>query len=118
MVSWADVILIAPQLAGVPAPAQAAILTDAALQIEITTWDFKYDLGIKYLAAHLGQLYLFGTEDGRGTSTAVASETVGQVSRSYAFPANFQGSLDTTLWGQEFKRLLRGLLDARMPLVA
>ena len=95
-------------------PAQNAILADTALQLSAETWETKYDLAHKYLAAHCGVLYLRGQG---GTSGAIAREKVGDVERQYSVPANLTDSLASTVWGQEFQRLLRGCLSARLPLV-
>lgn len=108
MITWADVVLVDPTLSAVPVPAQNAILADTALQLSAETWETKYDLAHKYLAAHCGVLYLRGQG---GASGAIAREKVGDVERQYSVPANL------TVWGQEFQRLLRGCLSARLPLV-
>lgn len=114
MITWADVVLVDPTLSAVPVPAQNAILTDTALQLSAETWETKYDLAHKYLAAHCGVLYLRGQG---GASGAIAREKVGDVERQYSVPANLTDSLASTIWGQEFQRLLRGCLSARLPLV-
>ena len=59
-VTWADVSALDPALASIPLASQTAILADAVLQVSPTTWEARTDLGVKYLAAHLGTLYLHG----------------------------------------------------------
>lgn len=113
-VTWADVVLLDPALASVPAPAQNAILSDTARQLSTETWDTKFDLAYKYLAAHCGILYLRGSA---GLPGAVSKERVGEVERDYSVPQTHVNSLDETIWGREFQRLLRGCLGARLPLV-
>jgi len=115
-VTWADVVLLDPALAAVPVPAQNAILSDTSRQLSTETWDTKFDLAHKYLAAHCGILYLRGSA---GLPGAVSKERVGEVERDYSVPQiqAHPNSLDETIWGREFQRLLRGCLSARLPLV-
>ena len=120
MITWADVVKIAPALSVVPVPTQDLILAFCVLQLSADTWGTKYDMGLTYLAAHLGTLWLAAQSGGGAVAGLVRSETVGQVSRTWAVPAELDPSgsdLDLTTYGQIFKRLIRGLLKARIPLV-
>ena len=113
-ITWPDVVAIAPQLATLPTATQDAILAAVALLTDPDTWEEKYDLGMTYLAAHLGQLYLNGQN---GVAMPVGSEKVGEVSRKYEFPTNWKDALDTTLYGLTYKMILQRVLNAQLPLV-
>lgn len=88
-------------------------LEDAALQINANSWRSKAGLGQIYLAAHT--LALFGPPSlavpGIVATGVVTSESVGEVSRSYANPYGSMapGSTDfgLTRYGQLYERLKR-----------
>ncbi len=102
-VTWAGVVIVAPELSTIALGTQTAILAQVALQMDAEAWGDRLDLGATYLAAHLATRTLGG---GTATSGPVVSESVGQVSRSYAAPSSIQGSaLGSTSYGQEFMRL-------------
>ena len=106
-ISWADVTALAPELSTVDAGKQTLIL-DQVNNIEIhdDTWRSaaKANLARRYLAAHLASV----TSNGRGSVGPVQSESVGQVSRSYAISvAQGSSNLDTTSYGKEYRRLVR-----------
>ena len=102
-IDWDDVVLIAPELSAVAAVAQTAILAAVDLQLHDTALGTMRDLCATYLAAHLGALTRRG-----GVSGMVTSESVGQVSRSYANSvAQGAGLYSSTVYGQEYERLLR-----------
>lgn len=123
MVTWADVVAIAPQLIDIPLDVQTAILADATLLTSQDTWEEKYDLGIKYLAAHLGMLYIAGLKmigPGGvvvGSPMPVEEEKVGEVLRKWSLPSNWAGSLDTTPYGLFYKEIAKRVLNAHLPLV-
>ena len=112
-VTWADVSALDPALASIPIASQTAILADATLQVSPTTWEARTGLGVKYLAAHLGTLYLQGQITAGGL---VEEEEVGQVKRKYG-KISSTASLDSTRWGQEYQRLLRLNINGRLFLV-
>ena len=112
-VTWADVSALDPALAAIPPASQTAILADAVLQVSPTTWEARTDLGVKYLAAHLGTLYLHGQVTAGGL---VEEEEVGQVKRKYSKTSVTSG-LQATRWGQEYERLLRLNINGRLFLV-
>lgn len=113
MVTWADVAALDPALAAIPVASQTAILADAVLQVSPTTWEARTDLGVKYLAAHLGTLYLHGQVTVGGL---VEEESVGAVKRKYASTSSTSG-IQATRWGQEYERLLRLNVNGRLFLV-
>lgn len=114
MITWADVVNIAPQLASVPLATQTAILDAVAILCDADTFDDKYDTASKYLAAHLGTLYLGAV---KGRVLPVDAEKVGEVSRHYALPTNWRSTIDTTSFGQMYQFILDRTLNAHMPLV-
>lgn len=118
-ITWADVVCIAPALATVPVMTQDCMLADVLAELSPDTWEEKYDLGVKYLLAHFGTLW----QQHNGTAMAggpVTKEKVGQVERDFANPwAGWAigDALDLTIYGQVYRRLLRGLVGAQLPLV-
>jgi hypothetical protein len=109
MITWTDVALLDPRLSTVPSGAQMALLADVYLMLPAARWGAKLDLGAKYLAAHMGTLYLRG---GSGPAGPLTHEQLGPAARSYAAPMLLHGwmsDLDITPWGLLFKRLVRGL---------
>lgn len=112
--TWADVLLIAPDLSAVTTDSRAAILADVATILSVADYwptSAMHVLAQKYLAAHFGALTLRSTGGGSGSgSGAVASESVGDVSVSYSNPATAdmsQAALSTTPWGLQFLGLSR-----------
>lgn len=112
MITWADVVNIAPDLADVPASAQAAILADVAAQLaNASAWPSPalHATACTYLAAHLGTMYARGAT---GAVGAVIGESVGSVSRQYAAPSPMGSdpTWDATPWGKAFRTLRRRCL--------
>lgn len=104
---WADVTAIAPELSTVAAAGQTAILGQVNdEEIKDATWPSvaKANRARRYLAAHLATLTL----SARGGVGPIQSESVGNVSRSYAVSVS-EGSnnLDGTAYGKEYRRLVR-----------
>ena len=113
MITWADVVLVDPTLSAVPVPAQNAILTDTALQLSAETWETKYDLAHKYLAAHCGVLYLRGQAVHRGLSRVKSRRCRTSVQRArkpHRLPWPRLSGV------REFPTALRGCPSARLPL--
>jgi hypothetical protein len=94
MVTWSDVVALAPELASVPETAQGAILGQVAEQLATAAWGTRLATGQTYLAAHLGTL--------RGTK-GYRTEQVADHRRDTT------GDLDSTSYGREFRRLCRSL---------
>ena len=94
MISWADVVAIAPELSGVPSTAQTALLTIVEEQLSSSVWGTRLASGQRYLAAHLGTI--------RG-APAYTKEQIGDHTREV------QGDLDSTSYGREYKRLRHSL---------
>jgi hypothetical protein len=94
MVTWADVVAIAPELSAVPLTAQTAILAQVAEQLSSAIWGTRLASGQTFLAAHLGTI--------RGAPN-YQSEQVGTHKR------DVNGDLEATSYGREFRRLLRTL---------
>lgn len=110
MITWADVVAIAPELASVGVTSQNAILADVALRLNAARWGTRYDMASKYMAAHLGTLTLRG---GNGPSGNVVGESVGSVSRQYesSSPMGTDPLWDKTTYGRQYRQLLRELVD-------
>lgn len=103
-IDWTDVTDIAPALSAVPEDTQTAILADVSELLDETYWGTKYDLGSKYLAAHMGTMYLRGASAGG----PVASESLGDASISYAVMASTDSLMDTP-YGRAYRNLTRML---------
>lgn len=97
-------------------------LEDAALQINPNAWGRKAGLGQIYLAAHT--MALFGpaslASPGTVATGVITSESVGEISRSYANPYGSMapGSADFGLsrYGQLYERLKRQIASSPMVL--
>jgi hypothetical protein len=101
-VTKADVVLIAPELSTVPEDTFAALIDDAAAQMNEGVWGARYELGMKYLVAHLATLTVT-----KG-APPLQSVTVGPVSRSYAMSVSESASaLRSTSYGLEYLRLVQ-----------
>lgn len=103
-ITWTDVTAIAPELSTAALATQTAVLASVELQVNDDAWDDLASTGKAYLAAHLATLAARGAS---GAAGPVTSESVGQLSRSYAAPATPSSSLGLTSYGQEYLRLTR-----------
>lgn len=111
-IDWTDVVDIAPELSTVAVGMQNAILADINEELDPAVWGTRLDAGSKYLAAHRATL---ATRAGSGG--AVQSETVGQVSRTYAVSSATAGAgYSATSYGQVFEQLMLSLAAARFTL--
>lgn len=114
-VTWADVVCLDPSLSTIPSGTQVCILEAIEISIHSCPWGSKYDLAVKLLAAHIGNMWL---RNAGGTSGVVVEEKVGDVMRKYGMGMTGSANdLDLTMWGQWYQRLLRGTLGNRGPLV-
>lgn len=113
MIDWADVTAIAPSLTTVPVASQDALLAQVLIELDESAWGAGIELGRAWLAAHLGTLYQRGSSSSPAAG-AVTSESVGDVSRSYAAPAAGSDVLSSTPYGQEFVRLRDSFVVARL----
>lgn len=116
MITWDDVAALAPALADIEVESQDLIIAHVSRVLKAARWGDLIDVGQTYLAAHLGALVLRATGGAGGSSSQavgpVVSETVGQVSRTYAVLTQSSGtggagdaSLASTDWGREFVAL-------------
>lgn len=111
--TWADVLLLAPDLSAVPTDNRAAILADVATILSNASYwptSAMHVLAQKYLAAHLGALVLRATGGGSsGGAGPITNEAVGDVSVGYATPSGdfTDASYATTFWGLQFMALAR-----------
>lgn len=106
---WADVLALAPELSTVPSPRQDFILARVNIELSPDVWGASLNIGRVYLAAHLA------TRKSAG-SGMVTGETVGSVSRQYAAPMFQAGSFNSTIYGEEYLRLISQLPGARFAL--
>ena len=110
-ITWADVEDVAPLLSTVPVDAQTKILAYVNDTVNSGAFnnDSAYTLAKCYLAAHRGSCVLTA-----GTGAAIASESMGGLSRSYATPS--VSNLDSTSFGREYRSIVNAS-PARCPWV-
>ena len=110
-ITWQVIAEMDPSLATVSEPARAIILGDCYKMLDADRWGEYLDLAVRYLAAHTGALSLRGAAG--GSTGPVASESLGDASRSYAvsvISASQPSALNSPIWGQQFRMLARGVL--------
>lgn len=100
-ITWAQVVLIAPELSTVATATQNLLLVIVDRQIDGEVWGSYADDGALYLAAHLGTL----ANGGAAGAGPVTSETLGPMSRSYGMPSGVSGTFGTTRYGVMFEQL-------------
>lgn len=106
MISWPDVVAIAPELSATDPQQQTALLAIVERWVNPTTWGILADDGSRYLAAHLATIGRL-----RGTG-AVTNEVVGQLSRAYLSPKGLEGVrawLGQSSYGAVFYGMLAAL---------
>lgn len=90
-------------------------------QIDDDAWSDFADDGRRYLAAHMGTVYVQTSGGGAGSVGSVLSETVGPMSRTYVAPSMTSGGTDPTLgttrYGLWYLHLIR-LLPCSMGFVS
>jgi len=86
------------------------LIDEAALHMDETAWDERYDKGLALLAAHLLSMEITA---GTGALQVVTSRRLGPAARTYATPAVAPGddplSLHATRYGQRYQALLDNL---------
>jgi len=107
VITWQDVLNVAPELSVTPAPMQTAVLAMVADQVPEVRWHARQATGQAYLAAHLATL------TGRRGNGPVSSQSAGGLSQSYVALMEF-GAIGLTSYGVEFARLLNMLPEVRM----
>lgn len=113
-ITWADVQVIAPELtnSAVPTGTQAVLLAMVDRQIDDDAWLDLADDGRRYLAAHLGTVYVTTSGGAAASVGAVTHEAVGPMSRTYASSstngtANVDPLLGTTRYGLWYLHMIR-----------
>ena len=112
-ITWTDVTNLASTLTSVPVATQTAIIAQVDLEIASSKWGAFTDLAKKWLAAHLGTLWKRAS-DSAGAAGPIVGESVGSVSRQFAAASLTLEALGATPFGQEYHRLLKSLLYARV----
>lgn len=112
VITWQNVVNIAPELAKVPEPAQTEILNFVEAQVPIERWQSRQAIGQTYLAAHLGTLR---RRRGEGP---VASQNDGGLSESDHSLLAADGMLGQSSYGIEYLRLIRLLSRVAFGMVA
>jgi FAD/FMN-containing dehydrogenase len=105
--TWADVVVMAPQLSAASAPLQSLVLAMVQARLGQDAFgDLAFDAGL-FLAAHLG---VVATQGAAGAGGPIASKAAGPVSVSYGIPSDWESGLQLTAYGREFLRLRRSAL--------
>jgi hypothetical protein len=102
IITWTDVVAIAPELSSVAVAGQTLVLAAVGKQVGAGQWGDLQKEGQLALAAHMGTLI----KRAAGAVGPVVSQTVGPVSRTYAVIASAASSLGSTSWGSEYQRLI------------
>lgn len=105
-----NVLIVAPELSTVEDDAWTLVLADVASEISASVYGSKQEMAQRYLAAHYLTLISMSA-DAKQTSGPVSSETVGQVSKSYA-QVNYRdrNRFDETVYGRMFNQLRAGCM--------
>jgi hypothetical protein len=114
-ITWADVQVIAPELTNtaVPTGTQAVLLQMVDRQIDDEAWDDLADDARRYLAAHMGTVYVQTAGGSAASVGSVTREAVGPLSRSYESSTTAAGSsqpdplLGTTRYGIWYLHMIR-----------
>lgn len=106
--AWSRVVNIAPELATVSGGSQTEFIADVQLQMNPCVWGSKLNLGAAYLAAHLATV-----SRRKGIAGALTEEHAGAVGHGFSALKGLS-PLETTSYGLEYLRLLRGLPGARV----
>jgi hypothetical protein len=108
-----DLTTFAPELASLTPEQLDRAVTSANSLLDAEVWCDWLEMGLLNLAAHLAAM-----AKRKGTGGAVQSESVGQVSRTYAVTSvPSRAALSSTVYGQEYERLAQLLNTSRGPWV-
>jgi hypothetical protein len=114
-ITWAQVEALDASLATVPVPTQTSILGQVDRRVRHPGWGAKYVDGKAYLAAHFATVSRRGAAGGVGPVTGMSADGV---AATFAAPPMSAGSYESTVWGQEYLRLRRGIAALRGIVVA
>jgi len=90
----------------------AIFIADATIEVDADEWGVYADKGITYLTAHFLTLATGSAGGGAGSVGPVQSQSVGDVSVTFASVAGGNadgGAYGSTVYGQEYQRLLIGM---------
>ena len=111
VITWADVIAIAPELSTFPSDGQAAILGDVVTYVNVNAHGSQARAlaAARYLAAHLATM----STNRRGATGPLQSIAVGGVSKTFA-QAVGKSAYSATSYGLEYERRVRMAGGARL----
>lgn len=101
--TWAEVIVLCPELSALTVPQQTMLLGDVENLLSETSLGSKYHSACRWLACHFGTLLQRGSAGATGN---VSSEAVGSVSRSYSTGSIKNSDLESTIWGVQLSALI------------
>ncbi len=108
MVTVADVKALGSELDALDDTVVQAAIDAAETELNEDILGERFDLAVKYLAAHEAKLRAPG-----GASGTVQSVSVGGVSRSYSSGSSTESDFDRTSYGQRFLRIIENTSTAR-----
>lgn len=108
MITWADVILVAPALSTLSTAQQNLFLSMAETTLNATEFGDKYDFACIYFCAHYATVTKNG---GNGPGGPISAEAVGRVSRSYAVPSAGDEFWSSTAFGRAYQSIVNSLLS-------
>jgi len=107
VITWDDVLLVAPALSTLSVAQQNLFLSMAETTLNATELGDKYDMACTYFCAHMGTVTKNGAN---GPGGPISAESTGRVSRSYAVPATSDDFWSTTMYGRTYQMILNSLL--------
>lgn len=106
MITWADVLKVAPALSTMSPDQQTLFLGFAVTTLNVTEFGDKYDMASIYFVAHLAT----ATKNGaNGPGGPISAEATGRVSRSYAVPPSGDAFWGTTMFGRTYQMIVDSL---------
>ena len=107
MITWADVLKVAPALSTLSPEQQTLFLGFAETTLNVTEFGDKYNMACTYFVAHIATVTKNGAN---GPGGPISAESTGRVSRSYAVPANGDPYWGTTMFGRTYLMIVDSLL--------
>lgn len=108
MITWADVVLVAPALSTLSTAQQNLFLSMASTTLNATELGDKYDFACIYFCAHYGAVTKNGAN---GPGGPISAESTGRVSRSYSVPSSSDEFWSSTAFGRAYQSILNSLLS-------
>ncbi len=101
--TWADVLVVAPELSTVSADAQTLYVDWATADVQAASWpnDATAKRAATLLAAH------FGASHGANAESGLQSLSIGPISKTYAQSSGNAADFESTTYGAMYRQLRR-----------